>query len=242
MRPRPPDLERDERPGGGRAPPRGHRRRQVGRREAEPGQVRPGQVHPAQGVIFGHVPDEVRHLEREPELARGLARRGPVARPEDRQHHRADRRGRARHVGEQVGVAVVPGDGEVGRHAGEEPAEVVEVEVEDPDRVQDGRQQRVVHRHAVEARQEPRGPRGQAPGPVGGGQVGSGVDDVVGVAAEPVERMDVPALPGGQEPGGEVVAAAVPPVQPPAALVRRREGVHEPEPLDAKIDATSRLR
>ena len=46
------------------------------------------------------------------------------------------------------------------------------------------------------------------------------VDELVGEARETVERVDVRPLPGRQQPGRQVVGAAVRGVQPPAGVVR----------------------
>ena len=71
--------------------------------------------------------------------------------------------------------------------------------------------------------QEPVRPVAQPRGALGRRQRLGAVDDLVGVAGEAVQRVHVRALPGGQQPGRQVVGAAVPAVQLPAAAVRLRQ-------------------
>ena len=100
------------------------------------------------------------------------------------------------HVAEQVVVGPVAVDGQVHGHRVEELLEVGHVKTEGLDGVEDGRQHRVLDRGAVKAGEEPVAPGAQGrrlAGPVQGrGEV---VDDLVGVAGEPVQGMDVAALP-----------------------------------------------
>ena len=211
--------------------------------DAELGQVLVGQVGAAPVEVLGDVADEVGELEGEAELPGRLAGRGRVGAAQDRQHHGADDRRRALHVVEQVVVGRVRGDGQVHRHALQERREVVPVQVEDGDGVQHGRQQRVVDRRAVQAGHEPAGPVVEPGGPLGRRQVLGAVDDLVGVAGEAVEGVHMSPFPGGQQPGGEIVGAAVAFVQLTAAVIGSGEiGVHRPSSnIDAPIDATRTL-
>jgi hypothetical protein len=91
--------------------------------------------------------------------------------------------------------------------------------------VEHGRQHRVVlDRGAGQAGEEALSEGAQGlglGGPVqGGAEV---VDDLVGVADEAVQGMDVALLPAGQQQGGQVVGAAVAGVQLPAPLIGRSE-------------------
>ena len=213
---------------------------QVGRMQPEPGQISQRQVDPAAVEVLGHVPDEVGELEGEPELAGGFPGGGRLGRTEDRQHHRADHRRRALHVLQQVAVGRVRRHGQVHRHRAQERGEVGPVELEHLQRVQHRRQDRIVDPYPGEAGQEPVAPGAQPGRPVAGRRAVHRVHDLVGVPREPVQRMHVPPFPGRQEPGGQVVRATVPPVQPPAQLVRLTQA-HQP-PTDATIDATRSVR
>ena len=94
------------------------------------------------------------------------------------------------------------------------------VEPEHLDRVQHGRQHRIVDRSAPSRpARTSRGPRLQRGAALAGSSAVERVDDLVGVPGESVQRVHVPALPGRQQPGGQVVGAAVPPMQLTAALV-----------------------
>ena len=162
---------------------------------AEPPQVLLGQVDPAAVEVLVHVAQEVRQLEGVAELP-GVARaRSGVVRLEDRQHHLADHRGRPVHVAEQVVPGLVGLDGEVHGHRAQEPAEAVGVDVEGPDRVDHGLQHRVVGVAALEVGEEAVAEVGERPWPARrSAHVAEVVDDVVGVAAEPVQGVHVVAL------------------------------------------------
>ena len=75
-----------------------------------------------------------------------------------------------------------------------------------------------------------------------GGQVVGAVDDVVGVPGEAVQRVHVRPLPRRQQPGRQVVGAAVRTVQLAAAGVGAGQGRPLQPPIDASIDASANLR
>jgi hypothetical protein len=195
--------------------------------DAEPVEVLLRQVHPAQVEVLADVPDEVGELECQPQLPGRLAGGRRVGRAENRQHHGADDGRGALHVVEQVVVARVRGDRQIHRHAVQERREVVRVQGERVDRVQHRRQQRVVDVGPVETPHETLRPLRQPGGPLVGGEVGGGVDDLVRVPREAVEGVHVLALPRRKQPGGQVVRPAVLAVQPPALGVGGCEyGLH----------------
>jgi hypothetical protein len=91
-----------------------------------------------------------------------------------------------------------------------------------PDGVDDRPADRVLAAPGRDVAQELLAPADQPVGLLGVAQrAPEVVDDLVGVAREAVQRVDVRALPGRQEQRREVVGAPVRGVEPPAGLVRR---------------------
>jgi hypothetical protein len=209
---------------------------QVGLGDAERREVGQRQVDPAALQVLADVADEVGELEGQAEFAGGAGGGGPVGRLQDRQHHRADDGGRALHVLQQVVIGLVAVDGEVHAHRPEELLEVGSVQVEHGNGVQDGGQDLVVGLLAGQPAQEPRGPGLELPGALAWrGVADGGVDDLVAVAGEAVEGVDVAALPPRQQPGRQVVGAAVGAVQRAAALVGLRQpAVHPASPISTR--------
>ncbi len=160
-----------------------------------------------------------------PEVAGVRERSIVVGGLEDRQHHLADHRCRAVHVAEQVVPGGVRLDGEVHRHRAEEPAEAPRGRCRMPRTVwTDGLEHRIVGLARLEVGEEPVAEVGERRGAHLGRHVaptlrGDLVDDVVGVAGERVQRMDVVLLDLGQHLGRPVVGGAVALVELPAQLV-----------------------
>ena len=196
-------------------------RREVGPGDAEAVEVLLRQVDPAAAQVLGHVADEVRHLEGLAEIVRVSSACAVVDRLEDRHHLQADHRGRALHVGLEVGVRRVAGDVDVHPHAGQERDErspagcprcaAVCTAARLTGSTTD------LDRCAVEVVQELLAPRD---GRSGSG-VGRAVDVLVGLSREAVERVHEGSFRRRQQQGGEVVGAAVRRVEPTARLVRR---------------------
>jgi hypothetical protein len=190
----------------------------------EAGQVLGRQVDPAAPVVLGDVADEVGQLEGQPQLAGVLAGLWWIGRFQDRGQHRADDGRRALHVATQVLVGAVAVGAQVHGHRGKELLEVAHRQVEGPDGVNHRRQQRVIDRDPPEAGEQAPA-QGVQGGRLGGAVQGRGevVDDLVGVAAEPVPGVHVAALPARQQQGGQVVGAAMAGMQLPTPLIGRRQ-------------------
>ena len=110
------------------------------------------------------------------------------------QHHLADDCRGSVHVAEQVVVGLVRVDRQVHRHRTKEAPEAVGVDVEAADGVHDGFENGVVAAPLFEISEEAIAERRERLLANVGGDVAEVVDDVVGVPAEPVQRVDVVAL------------------------------------------------
>ncbi len=168
--------------------------------------------------VLADVAQEVRELEGVAELAGGFDG-GIVDRLEDRQHHLADHGRRSVHVPLEVGVGLVRLDGEVHGHRRQEATYTVGVDPERPHGVDHRLEHEVVAVAGLEAVEEAVAEVGQRLGPDVDRHGTALVDDVVGVAAEPVQGVHVVALDLGQDGRGPVVGRPVGLVQHAAVLV-----------------------
>ena len=188
--------------------------RRVGEVGPEPPQVLLGQVHPARSRSSPTSRRKFVSWKASPRPARRGGGAGST-RLEDRQHHLADHRGRAVHVAAQVVPRLVALDGEVHRPSSagsgrKQSGSMSKARTVWTTALSTGRRTA-----AVEVGEEPVAEVGQRGGRARrrGVRRAEVVDDVVGVAAEPVQGVDVVALHRRQQEGRPVVGRAVAPVQ-----------------------------
>ncbi len=156
------------------------------------------EVDPPAKQVFADIPDEVRQLERDPEVARVVVRT-LAAGFQDRNHLQTDDGSGSVHVLHKVVVGLVLLDCEVHSHRVEERLEVVRRD-RPADRGVDGRSRhRVIAVSAVQVRQELIGPLAQCSGSLLRcvGRVDR-VHDLVGIPGQPVQGVHERALGGRQ--------------------------------------------
>jgi len=157
------------------------------------------EINAAETKIFANVADEVGQLERDAEIDGMGSKRVPwdglIRASEDRKHLQADHGRGTPCVAGQLLIRVVFGDAEIHPHRIEKVAEVTDWDVPAADRVDDREAYRIGRVSALDIGQEFFAPRHKSSLPPAL-LAGVRVDDVVGVARESVQGVDITAFGG----------------------------------------------